>query len=323
MPNFFDLPRELRDQIYGLNLVHGTIPIGTSEKFLYPSYGQLRHVDINARERRVLCWCDICSTARKMPRITRHNTQRTARHFYLKSSYLLEDTTGKRIEELQGSYGQPKITDSGFASGFRENLTKLDSRSLIIFLVNRQIYYEASTVFYSHNKFDFGYRDTYHGYSESLPNALGFLLDRPKQALASLKSLRLALGTSPIDTPSQRACQEEQVLRTLCDKLGNECQLNQLEVGVFGYSFSPHACSDQLYKIKGLRDLKIWVQGRNEHGAHLESSVAFVKNLRSRLLIGRGERGSDGIDIVQHVSPSGYEVFRVSTWKPERSDDSF
>ena len=45
MPNFLDLPRELRDQIYGFHLGHGTVAINTTKKFLDSSYGQLKHIE--------------------------------------------------------------------------------------------------------------------------------------------------------------------------------------------------------------------------------------------------------------------------------------
>lgn len=332
MLGFLDLPREIRDQIYVINLVHGTIPIGTSNRFLHTRYGQLSHVEpeerMDKRGNRWYCYCENCAnTDPAIPPIIRRNTKRSVRdvpaegYFYrsLKSS-----RTGTLISNLQESYGQPEVSQiDNFVSGFRQRLTNFDSGILSIFLANRQIYREASAIFYSRNTFDFCYRN-YHGYPDSLRNASDFLRDRSKHARAHLKSIRLALGRNSRDKLVEESWYYGPELKALCEILANECQLSELSVGIFGtyHSSFPHPCLKQLIKIKGLRNLHIWIEGRDGYGV-LESSLATIRAFRCQSLIGGDKMGEDGIDISEYISvhEGGVALIRVSTWKPEREHD--
>lgn len=224
-----------------------------------------------------------------------------------------------RIEYMWKSYGQPDVGTSGFAVGLKEDLSKLDARSLAIFLSNRQIYREDSEVFYACNKFDFGC--SYYGrYCDSLPNALGFLKDRPGHALKHLKSIRLALGTTAADEIWKVSWPNGHELHTLCHILGNRCQLAELSLGIFGTSYHGlYPCLKQLYRITRLRRLNIWIQGCTEGWDEVENSVASIRAFRSNSLIGGDEMGEDGID-VQRINRT---QCRVSTWKPERRDGCF
>lgn len=251
MPNFLDLPRELRDQIYKLNLIHGTIPISTSNDLLHTSYGSLRHVDGLYQ----LCGCNSCASTRGTGLI-RRDTKRTMRKTH--STYQIVTSTGVRIENIQKSYDQPETNESGFVMGFKKDLSKLDARSLTILLSNRQIYREASEVFYACNRFDFGCSER-GKYCDSLSNAFGFLKDRSEHTLKRLKSIRLALGGREKDKLWEESWPEGHELQTLCDILGNKCQLAELTLGIFGTSPSGelHPCLEQLYRITRLRILNI------------------------------------------------------------------
>ena len=328
MVGFLDLPREVRDEIYIINLVHGTIPIGTSEKFLHTSYGQISQVEPEERmtswgsSYRTSCYCESCTdTGLRVQPILLRNTKRSVRDLYATFG-TIKNTAGTPISKIQESYGQPEVTHSGFAVGFRQQLIIFDSRNLSIFLANRKIYQEASAIFYSRNKFDFGCR--YHGYddySHSLENALDFLQDRSKHALAHLKSIRLALGKQSKDKLFEESWYRGPQLQVLCEILANESQLSELSVGIFGthYGSSPHPCLEQLSKIKGLRDLHIWIEGRDEDYGVLESSLATIKAFRCQSLIGGDKMGEDGFDI----SRRGMMMIRVSTWKTEGEYDEF
>ena len=326
MINFLDLPREIRDRIYEHLVVQGTIPISSSEQFLHTSYGQLRHVHADRRSSFGLCCCNDCARERGNA-IIRSNMKRTTRHTSTESYNYLQNSKGTRIKKLQQSYGQPKTETSGFATGFRDKLIKLDGRNLDIFLASRQIYHEASAVFYSCNQFDFAcWEDGYWCYSQSLVNALGFLLDRPKHALAHLKRVRLALGgEARQEIGGEESWPKGQEFQTLCNKLGTECQLFDLDIRVMGTfaSTEPHPCLEQLCKIKGLKHLEICILGCNEHEQALKNAVDFVQALRSRSLIGGEEMGVDGIDVVRSIGGPRHDLCRVSTWKPKSEDDFF
>ena len=58
----------------------------------------------------------------------------------------MKDAAGILIQEVQISYGQPDVSDAGFAVGCSQELPILDSRNLNIFLANLQVYNEASEV---------------------------------------------------------------------------------------------------------------------------------------------------------------------------------
>lgn len=317
MPTFLGLPREIRDQIYELNLVHGTVPIATTTEFLHTSYGRLSHVE--PKNYREYCYCENCTTntSSRVQPIIRRNTKRSVREVYSNAG-TLRNIAGTLLPKLQQSYGQPEVNDSGFAVRFIQKLVIFDSRNLGIFLANKKIYQEASTIFYSRNKFDFGCWK--HGsYSDSLKNALAFVQDRSKHALAHLKSIRLALGNRGDDKLWEEDWYHSQELKVLCEKLAYESRLIELNVGIFGtyHSSLPHPCLQQLSKIKGLQKLHIWICGRNEDFGVLESSLATIKAFRSQSLIGGDKMGEDGIEISEH------KLITVSTWKVEGEYDEF
>ena len=80
--------------------------------------------------------------------------------------------------------------------GFPENVVPQDSQNLIVFLVNKEIYHEASRIYYLHNNFDFRCLDGRHHYKQSLANGVAFVQDRPQHTLEHLKYMRLAVGYS-------------------------------------------------------------------------------------------------------------------------------
>ncbi|KAG7006011.1 hypothetical protein G7Y79_00017g043930 [Physcia stellaris] len=333
MLGFLDLPREIRDQIYVINLVHGTIPIGTSDRFLHTRYGPLSHVEpeerTDKRGNQWHCYCENCAiTDSAVLPIIRRNTKRSVRDVpaegYLRFYRSLKDRTGTLISNLQESYGQPDVSQiDNSVSGFLQKLTNFDPRILNIFLANRQIYQEASAIFYSRNKFDFCYWNNY-GYSASLRNASDFLQDRSKHARAHLKSIRLALGRNSRDKLVEESWYYGPELKALCEILGNDSLLSELSLGIFGtyHSSVPHPCLKQLVKIKGVRNLRIWIEGRDGYGV-LESSLATIKAFRCQSLIGGDKMGEDGIDISKYISvhEGSVALIRVSTWKPEREHD--
>ena len=232
---------------------------------------------------------------------------------------MMLDSTGARINNLQRSYHQPlEIKD--FLDRPRKDFHRLDPKTLNIFLANQQIYLEASPVFYSRDTFDFGLPEGIK-YDHCVEVALDFLSDRPEHVLSDLKKVRLAIGRCCTD----KHFHESPDLNALCDKLGKECQLDELEIGIIGIHLScqlPQACMDQLCKIKGLRNLNIWIKGRNECGSRLQELIAFIQSLRSQVLIGGENMGVDGIDVVPYL-PSQAMKCRISTWKPEGIEDEF
>ena len=152
-----------------------------------------------------------------------------------------------RMNCMQQSYGQPRSNSSPVAAGFWGNLVKFDGGTLNIFLANQQIYLEACAIFYSSNKFDFARvkkQGVYH--PESLVNALHFLLDRPKHALIHIKSLRFSLGEYWTDRSPKDDWPSGGYLRALCEVLGNEYCLSELDIGVFGAVRTLHPCLEHL-----------------------------------------------------------------------------
>lgn len=263
--------------------------------------------------RREPCYCENCTRepSSMVYPVVRRNPKRSVRNIYTQD--YVKNTAGTPLR-LQQSYGQPEVNKSGFAFGFRQPLTIFDSLYLNIFLANQIIYHEASTVFYSRNKFDFGGGPDY---SESLENVSGFVQDRSKHALAHLKRIRFGFGGNIRDKFQRGGWYYSPELKPLCETFANCCQLVELDVGIFGSCFYPdsHPCLQQLCKIKGLRNLQIWICGQSDNGA-LESSLATIKTFRSQSLIDGDKMGEDDFDVSY-----GSGMLRVSTWKREHEND--
>ena len=323
MVTFFDFPREIRDQIYEFNLVHGTIPIGSTQPVFQASYGQIVH------EFKPWppdpCYCENCITNLD-PRFeppTRRNITRSVRDDF--EAALFENTDGTPIRKsAQRSYSQPEVNNSGFAEGFRQDLVIFDSQNLSILRANHQIYEEASEIFYSRNKFDFGWINSNGRYFDSLVNASSFLQDRSEHALRHLKSIRFALRDYLIDEIWYKSSQ----FITLCETLAKKCTLTELDVGIFqsmiypGYP-GPHPCLEQLTKIKNLSHLHIWMQEhtdkREDKMKELEkSALATIRIFRNQSL-----RDHDKMDEKTTIVLGHYGKVTVSTekakWETERN----
>lgn len=318
---FLDFPREIRDRIYELNLVYGTIPISTSKNFIPTSYGQLCHVEWN-------CCCEDCTADANFRRTTKRSIRDSHKDVRIK------DSDGTLISKAkQKSYGQPEVSNSGCAVGFRQKLVIFDSGNLSVFLGNRQIYQEASEIFYSRNKFGFGcqiggyYSDSRHrrvdgSYSDSLANVSDFIQDRPEHALAHLRSIRFTLGRDPKDKVFEEYWYkgEEGKSARLCKTLAKKCGLSESDVGIFGINqhSAPHPCLEQLTKITNLQHLHIWLGGRCEMPKEaVESALATIKIFRSQSLLGGDKMGNDDIEISER---SGEMLVRVSTWKADKDE---
>ena len=332
MPAFLDLPREIRDQIYGLNLVHGSIPIGTTHPFLQISYGQIVH---EPKDRYGLCYCEDCTAnaSSSVQPIIRREAKRTVRIARNGLIGTLKNTAGTCVNRLQESYGQPEVSDAGFAKNFRQELSIFDSQNLSIFLGNRQIYQEASEIFYSRNKFDFGWKDwrslnpsgalNYSDsviYSDSLKNVSGFLQDRSEHALENLKSIRFALSCFDQDEIPETYWYKSSEFTMVCETLAGKCKLIELNVGILETEqyAGPHPCLKQLTKLKNLQQLHIWMDGPCDMGdGAVEGALATIKILRSQSLAD-DKMNEDDIEVSYRHGL--LPMVRVSTWKAERYD---
>ena len=339
MPNFLDLPREVRDQIYEINLVHGIIPISCTIRFAHldddhscQRDGQQDEESLSSSISRsesdakpTICRCETC-IKKKHFFIHRRDIKRTTRgvSLHVSTSAPTEGTLFWTCHEK--SYGQPLINNSGFACWSRQKLTKFDPRGLTLLLASRQLYYEASAVFYSRNKFDFGCRNFRQNqcYFQSLSNALGLLLDRSDHALSHLRKFRLALGIMPQDMRFLEDWNTSDDFKVLCNILTDRCRLNELDIGIFRTGPNTDPALKQLYKIQGLRVLKIWIEGLDDlNESAEEDSVAFIRAFRARSLIGDEAMGVDGLDIDKSYEMGRPPMTRVSTWKPDGTNIGF
>ena len=321
MPAFLDLPREIRDQIYELNLVHGSIPIGTTQPFLQISYGQIVH---ELKDPYGLCYRENCITIVHpfLESATRRNVKRSVRDGNITA--LIKNTDGRLISKsVQKSYGQPEVADSGFATEFYPEVLVFDSQNLSVFLANRQIYREASEIFYSRNKFDFGCQHD-STYFDSMENVWGFLQDRSEHGLRHLRSIRFALGETSYHSVCDQDWYKGSKFTMLCKTLAEKCKLIELSVGIMGIPRfrKPHPYLEQLVKIKNLQRLHIWIHGSHEPHEDedaVKSALRTMMIFRSQSLLG-GDKMEENDIQVAYLNRFTTPMVRVSTWKAETWD---
>ena len=288
MFSFFDLPREIRDMVYEINLVHGTIWIDTTAKFLHTSYGPLAHLNDTELRYYSVCHCDRCVASgskgierRDVQRTTYDELRTTGRSF----TGPMQTIEGKRIESLQRTYCQIH-----FISAYG---LPLDPQKLNIFLTNREIYHEASAIFYSKNKLNFG-RLSKVGYSSSLAITLAFLQDRPKHALAHLRSVRFAVCNGLEHALRGEHCPHASELEMLCNILAYDCRLADLDLGIFGTCQSnQNDYLQRLYKIRGLKSLEVCIHNTTNNDESVKYAKNVIRTLRNKCLIGGEEMGDN------------------------------
>ena len=211
---------------------------------------------------------------------------------------------------MQETYQWARKDSCGDVTGFWKRFGEFNMEKLDIFLANRQIYHEASAIFYSCDNFDF---DCAKNRDDSLMNILGFLLDRPKHALLHLRSIRFALNGpwGPIDPCNDKLPRVEE-LKTLCDILSNDCHLSMLDIVAFGTIRALHPSIKELRRIKDLRDLRVVLEIRKKHRGDVQATVDHLKFWRKQSIIGDVEKGSDGIYITNNRPCINAKVSTIS-----------
>ena len=167
-----------------------------------------------------------------------------------------------------------------------------------IFLINRQVYFEAWPIFYEQNAFAFAVPSCTMGTSEI---CLKFLYDRPHHALRHIREIHLLVGNNP-RFPIRVTLMLEQ-WQILLDEINRYLSIRVLVLYIRGRTddalewlyFVDYPWRDWLYKMNGLQKLDIEIAGTSTHEAHL----ALAKQMRSKMVLGGEQLGIEGITLGQ------------------------
>lgn len=156
---FLDLPREIRDCIYELILVRDTIPIEcaiTNTRFPQGSEEP-----------------EYCA-------VSPLRAPRAYRRLWQIPAFDMD------LENPNNDHTAPKTVRMTYQISKEPELASLGGFSLCLLQVSKQVYAEASKIFYSNNIFSFTQ-------DFRVPTAFAFLCDRPAASLRMVKSVELAL----------------------------------------------------------------------------------------------------------------------------------
>jgi hypothetical protein len=186
---FLDLPREIRDFIYEHILVRDAIPIEYAIAKIDSSY---------SRSSENLGYLAMISQLR---------TTRAQRRLWSIPAFDMD------LDYLKNETDAPRTVYMTYQIARSERVASVDGLNLHILRVSRQVYAEASKVFYSNNIFSFTGR-------YRIPTAFAFLCDRPAASLRLIRSMELALmedtnmrGTAQAHYPIIRRSTDSLVLQ--------------------------------------------------------------------------------------------------------------
>ncbi|EAT80465.1 hypothetical protein SNOG_12053 [Parastagonospora nodorum SN15] len=318
---FLDLPRELRDCIYELILVRDVIPVEcaiTNTRFPQGSEEDPEYCTIPPL---------------RAPRAQRRLWQIPA--FDMDLGYPDNDHTA------------PETVHMTYQISKEPELASLDGLNLCLLQVSKQVYTEASKIFYSNNTFSFT-QDL------RLPTAFAFLCDRPAASLRMVRSIELALmedsnmrGTAQAHYPIIRRSTDSLVLQyayhyftELCTLLStSRIQLRKLYLSVetCGSRGSQDATSLQetvtwenenlnsaaletlwlepLLKLEGLESVEIhWIFGQ----AHVRR-MAYMAQKIQRHSLARMHEDSVSEGLAQRAHPP----IRITSFHKSEQGTSF
>ena len=177
-----------------------------------------------------------------------------------------------------------------------------------IFLTNRQIYSETWPIFYQQNAFSFIIPTSIGEFFDTLRgarNCVRFLYDRPFQALRHIRELHLHLGFGP--QHPIRFKMHTRYWHILLDEISRYLSVRVLVLyirGTIHYPDTYHLLSempwkDWLCKVNGLEMLHMDIIGTNSR----EEQVTFVKEMRSRMMVGGEHTGTENFVFKERKIP--------------------
>ncbi len=176
-----------------------------------------------------------------------------------------------------------------------------------IFLASRAVYSETWPIFYQKNAFSFAKPMPSNGALASTRGArnfLWFLYDRPYHALQHIRELHLHIGNAP--QHPIRFKMAAGYWQTLLDEISRYMSVRVLVLYIQGridhpdnYRLPDMPWKDWLCKITGLEELHMDIIGENTS----EETIAFVKEMRSRMVVGGQHIGTGKFVLGQRSTP--------------------
>ena len=181
---------------------------------------------------------------------------------------------------------------------------------LNIFLASRAVYSETWPIFYQENAFSFAMPIHPNGALAShweARNCLRFLYDRPYHVLQHIRELHLHIGNAPQNPIRFKLTSG--YWQILLDEISRYMSVRVLVLYLRGridhpdgYHLPDMRWKDWLFKITGLEELHLEIIGFNTS----EEIIAFVKEMRSRMVVG-GEHIGTGNFVLGQRSVPGVE----------------
>ncbi len=176
-----------------------------------------------------------------------------------------------------------------------------------IFLASRAVYSETWPIFYQKNAFSFAIPMPSSGALASTRGArnfLWFLYDRPYHALRHIRELHLHIGNAP--QHPIRFKMAAGYWQDLLDEISRYMSVRVLVLYIRGridhpdhYRLPDMPWKDWLCKITGLEELHTDIIGESTS----EETIAFVKEMRSRMVVGGEHIGTDSFVLGQRSTP--------------------
>lgn len=215
------------------------------------------------------------------------------------------------FESVKNTAGEEMGEDISFSYAIKPS----ESPPLVnIFLTSCQVYSEAWPIFYQRNAFAF---TTPQKCLTSICKCLRFLYDRPYHALQHIYELHINIGEAP-NQPFRRilaGCGWQIFL----DELKRYMSLRVLVLYIRGrtddapeYRFSGWPWREWLYSIaelRPLRELRLDIVNESTH----EQNIAFAKQMRSKMMVGSEQMGTEGFTVGRRQSPYPWGVSNTLT----------
>lgn len=288
LPVMFDLmglPTEIRLMIYKFALVRGVIRIvSTAHPFDKMPPGRRNGVEVYYEQ----------------PNPSRLENLRS---------------NNKRIENAKDIAGSSVGDEVTYSYGIQPGQSP---PVVSIFLTSRLVYSESWPIFYQKNAFAF----TLPSNMEICAiNCLRFLWDRPYHALRHIRELHLSVGDSA-HQPFRRFLVSF-TWQKLLDEINRYLSVRVLVLYIRGrtddaleYRSSEYPWREWLCKMNGLQALHLDIANKSTNG----QNIAFVKHLRSRMVVGGDQLATEGLTLTQRNIPNlGYcqnKVLNLLTTSP-------
>ena len=164
-----------------------------------------------------------------------------------------------------------------------------------IFLTSRKVYSEAWPIFYHHNAFAFTLPENM---IISAVNCIRFLWDRPYHALRHIRELHLLVGNATHQIFRHNLTYP--AWEVLFDEINRYLSVRVLVLYLRGRTddalerpFSEVPWKEWLCKMNGLQELHIDIASSSTD----EESLALIKHLRSNMVVGGEQLGTEGFKI--------------------------